>query len=175
MKTHFSELTDSQWQFIEKIINDQRKRKHSLKVIINAIFWINTTGCQWRNLDSKYPPWQTVFYHFTQFKVRGIWEELLDALVVFERKSQNKEATPSLLAIDSQSVKTVQFVSEEIGVDGGKKINGRKRTILVDKLGLPLAIKVTAANISDNQSGILAIDLLKGKVSILKKIAADNG
>ena len=175
MKTHFSELTDSQWQFIEKIINDQRKRKHSLKVIINAIFWINTTGCQWRNLDSKYPPWQTVFYHFTQFKVRGIWEELLDALVVFERKSQNKEATPSLLAIDSQSVRTVQFVSEEIGVDGGKKINGRKRTILVDKLGLPLAIKVTAANISDNQSGILAIDLLKGKVSRLKKIAADNG
>ena len=66
-------------------------------------------------------------------------------------------------------------MSEEIGVDGGKKINGRKRTILVDKLGLPLAIKVTAANISDNQSGILAIDLLKGKVSRLKKIAADNG
>jgi putative transposase len=66
-------------------------------------------------------------------------------------------------------------VSEETGIDGGKKINGRKRTILVDKLGLPLAIKVTAANISDNQSGILAIDLLRGKVSRLKKIAADNG
>lgn len=66
-------------------------------------------------------------------------------------------------------------MSEETGIDGGKKINGRKRTILVDKLGLPLAIKVTAANISDNQSGILAIDLLRGKVSRLKKIAADNG
>jgi putative transposase len=75
MKTHFSELTDSQWQFIAKIINGQRKRKHSLQDIVNAVFWINTTGCQWRNLASKYPPWQTVFYHFTQFKLRGIWEE----------------------------------------------------------------------------------------------------
>ena len=149
--------------------------KHSLQNIVNAIFWINSTGCQWRNLDSKYPPWQTVFYHFTQFNLRGIWEELLDSLVVFERKRQDREVTPSLLAIDSQCVKSVQFVREEIGVDGGKKVNGSKRTILVDKLGLPLAIKVTGANISDNQSGILAIDLLKGKVFRLKKIAADNG
>lgn len=175
MNTNFSEFTDSQWQVIEKIINSKRKRKHSLRTIINAIFWINSTGCQWRNLDSKYPPWETVFYHFSQFKFKGIWEQILDGLVIEERKKQGREESPSLLAIDSQSVKTVQFVSEEIGIDGGKKINGRKRTILVDKLGLPLAIKVTAANISDNQAGILAINLLKGKVNRLTKIAADNG
>lgn len=175
MKTNFSEFTDSQWEVIEKIINSKRKRKHSLRTIINAIFWINSTGCQWRNLDSKYPPWETVFYHFSQFKFKGIWEQILDGLVIEERKKQGREGSPSLLAIDSQSVKTVQFVSEETGIDGGKKINGRKRTILVDKLGLPLAIKVTAANISDNQAGILAINLLKGKVNRLTKIAADNG
>lgn len=175
MKTKFSEFTDSQWQVIEKIINNKRKRKHSLRTIINAIFWINSTGCQWRNLDSKYPPWETVFYHFSQFKFKGIWEQILDGIVIEERKDQGREASPSLLAIDSQSVKTVQFISEETGIDGGKKINGRKRTILVDKLGLPLAIKVTAANISDNQAGILAINLLKGKVNRLTKIAADNG
>ena len=175
MKTNFSEFTDSQWQVIEKIINSKRKRKHSLRTIINAIFWINSTGCQWRNLDSKYPPWETVFYHFSQFKFKGIWEQILDELVIEERKKQGREESPSLLAIDSQSVKTVQFISEETGIDGGKKINGRKRTILVDKLGLPLAIKVTAANISDNQAGILAINLLKGKVNRLTKIAADNG
>lgn len=175
MKTNFSEFTDSQWQVIEKIINSKRKRKHSLRTIINAIFWINSTGCQWRNLDSKYPPWETVFYHFSQLKFKGIWEQILDELVIEERKKQGREESPSLLAIDSQSVKTVQFISEETGIDGGKKINGRKRTILVDKLGLPLAIKVTAANVSDNQAGILAIDLLKGKVNRLTKIAADNG
>ena len=65
MKTHFSELTDSQWQFMDKIINDQRNENIVLQDIVNVIFWINTTGCQWRNLDSKYLPWQTVFYHFT--------------------------------------------------------------------------------------------------------------
>lgn len=175
MKNNFQEFTDSQWQVIEKIVNDQRKRKHSLRTILNAIFFINNTGVQWRNLDSKYPPWETVFYHFTQFKLRGIWEEILDYLVVLERKRQEKQASPSLLAIDSQSVKIMQFVKEETGIDGGKNVNGRKRTILVDTLGLPLAIKVTAANLSDNQAGILAVDLLKGKVPRLQKITSDMG
>lgn len=175
MKKKFQEFTDSQWQVIEKILNDQRKRKHSLRTIINAIFFINNTGVQWRNLDSKYPPWETVFYHFTQLKACGIWEEILDSLVIMERKRNGKENTPSLLAIDSQSVKTVQFISQETGIDGGKNVNGRKRTILVDTLGLPFSIKVTAANISDNQAGILALDLLKGKVPRLKKITADMG
>lgn len=175
LQTSFSELTDSQWQVIDKIIDDQRKRKHSLRTIINAIFSLNNSGVQWRNLDSKYPPWQTVFYHFTQFKERGIWENILNTVVENERKRQGKLDTPSLLAIDSQSVKKVQFTNEETGIDGGKNVNGRKRTILVDNLGLPWSIKVTAANISDNQAGILAVDLLAGKVPRLKKITADSG
>ncbi len=175
MQTSFSEFTDSQWQVIDKIIDDQRKRKHSLRVIINAIFSLNNTGSQWRNLDSKYPPWQTVFYHFSQFKQRDIWENILDFVVVNERKRQGKQDTPSLLAIDSQSIKKVQFTNEETGIDGGKNVNGRKRTILVDTLGLPWSIKVTAANISDNQAGILAVDLLNGKVPRLEKITADMG
>jgi putative transposase len=175
MQTGFSEFTDSQWQFIDKIIDDQRKRKHSLRTIVNAIFSINNTGSQWRNLDSKYPPWQTVFYHFTQFKQRGIWENILDSVVSNERKRQGRNDTPSLLAIDSQSVKKVQFSHEETGIDGGKNVNGRKRTILVDTLGLPWSIKVTAANISDNQAGIMAIDSMSGKVPRLKKITADAG
>jgi putative transposase len=175
MKNKFQEFTDSQWQVIEKILNDQRKRKHSLRTIINAIFFINNTGVQWRNLDSKYPPWETIFYHFTQLKTRGIWEEILDSLVIMERKKSQKESNPSILAIDSQSVKAVQFTRQETGVDGGKNINGRKRTIIVDTLGLPFSIKVTAANISDNQAGIFAVDLLKGKVPRLQKITADMG
>ena len=175
MKDKFHEFTDSQWQILEEIIGDTRKRKHSLRIILNAIFWINNTGCQWRNLDSKYPVWQTVFYHFTKFKERGIWEQIQDSLVVSERERQGKEASPSLVAIDSQSVKKVQFVSIETGIDGNKYVNGRKRTIIVDKLGLPISVKVTAANISDNLAGILAIDKLKGKAPHLKKVAADKG
>ena len=80
-----------------------------------------------------------------------------------------------MLAIDSQSIKKIQFTNEETGIDGGKNVNGRKRTILVDTLGLPWSVKVTAANISDNQAGILAVNLLSGKVSRLKKITADMG
>ena len=168
-------MTDSQWQYIEKILDDKRKRKHSLRTILNAIFWLNHSGAQWRMLDSKYPPYQTVFYHFTQFKRRGIWEQLMDTLVVDERKKAGKSASPDLLAVDSQAVKTVPFVGEETGIDGGKKINGRKRTIFVDESGLAFAILVRAANISDNQAGILAAEYLRGKVEKLKKIAADRG
>lgn len=175
MKENFSEMTDSCWQFVEKIIDTKRDRQHSLRTIVNAIFWINNTGTQWRNMESKYPPWQTVYYHFRQFKLRGIWEELLDYLAIEERKREQREASPSLLAIDSQSVKCVQFVSEDTGVDGGKKINGRKRTILVDTLGIPWAVKVTSAGISDNQAGIQALEELKGKVPRLQKIIGDHG
>jgi len=116
-----------------------------------------------------------VYYHFRQFKLRGIWEELLDRLVVKERVRQQREETPSLLAIDSQSVKIMQFIEQETGVDGNKCINGRKRNIAVDRLGLPWALAVTAANTSGNEARRLVVDRLKGKVPRLKVIAADHG
>lgn len=169
------ELTDSQWQLIEKIIDHKRQREHSLRTIVNAILSVNRTGVQWRELDSKYPPWQSVYYHFRQFKLRGIWEQVLDRLVVKERLRQQREHTPSLLAIDSQTVKIMQFISEETGVDGNKKINGRKRSITVDRLGLPWSLVVSSANTSDNEAGRLAVDRLRGKVPRLKVIAADHG
>lgn len=175
MRKNFTPLTDSNWQIIEKIIGKQRKSKHSLRIIVEAIFWLNYTGVQWREMKETYPPWETVYYHFRKMKRNGIWEQLLQTLVNLERKRQGKEESPSLLAIDSQSVKTVQFMANEIGIDGNKKINGRKRTILVDTLGLPLSIKVSAANVSDNQAGIKAVEELKGCVPRLKKITADNG
>lgn len=169
------ELTDSQWQLIEKTIDHKRQREHSLRTIVNAILSVNRTGVQWRELNSKYPPWQSVYYHFRQFKLRGIWEQLLDTLVVKERVRQQREPTPSLLAIDSQTVKIMQFISEETGVDGNKKIKGRKRSITVDRLGLPWSLVVSSANTSDNEAGRSAVDRLKGKVPRLAVIAADHG
>ncbi len=138
----------------------------------------SAAAVQWRELDKlagNYPPWQTVYYHFRQFKRRGIWEELLDNLVVKERKRQQREDTPSLLAIDSQSVKIMQFIAQETGIDAHKLINGRKRSIAVDRLGLPWSLAVTSANTSDNEAGRLVIDRLKGKVPRLRMIAADHG
>jgi putative transposase len=175
MRSKFTPLTDSQWQYIEKIIVRQRKSKHSLRSVIDAIFWLNYTGVQWRELDTRFPNWQTVYYHFRKLSVFGIWEQILDSLVTEQRIRQGREASPSLLTIDSQSIKTVQFVSEHIGIDGGKRVNGRKRSILVDKLGLPFALKVSSANLSDSQAGRLLVEQVKGKVPRLEKIAADGG
>ncbi|GAB4051818.1 IS5 family transposase [Spirosoma litoris] len=178
MNESFQELTDSQWQVIQQILDDKRQRWHSLRTIVNAILWLNYTDIQWRELAKmKAPllPWQSVYYHFRQFKRNGKWEQILDSLVVRERKRQQREETPSLLAIDSQSVKIMQFIEQETGLDANKKINGRKRSSAVDRLGLPWALAVTGANVSDNKAGCLVVDRLKGKVPRLAVIAADHG
>lgn len=175
MQSKFEELSDSKWEIIDKIIGDQRNRYHSLRTVMNAILWINYTGAQWRNLDSKYPSWQTVYYYFRKWQKTGVWEQLQDELVIRERKRQKREETPSLLAFDSQSTKIVNFISIDTGIDGGKKVNGRKRHLAVDTLGLPWAVYVSAANISDNHGGRTLINRLKGKVPRMKKVAADHG
>lgn len=178
MNESFQELTDSQWQVIQLILNDKPKRWHSLRTIVNAILWLNYTGLQWRELTKMTGdklPWQSVYYYFRQFKLRGIWEQILDNLVIKERKRHQREATPSLLAIDSQTVKIMQFIEAETGLDGNKKINARKRSLAVDRLGLPWSIAVTSANTSDNEAGRLVVARLRGKVPRLAVIAADHG
>lgn len=178
MNQSFQALTDPQWQVIQQILDDKRQRWHSLRDIVNAILWLNYTGVQWRELPKmtgNQLPWQTVYYHFRQFRLRGVWEQLLDSLVVKERKRQKRSETPSLLAIDSQSVRIMQFIGDETGLDANKKINGRKRSIAVDRLGLPWSLAVTGANVSDNEAGRLVVDRLKGKVPRLEVIAADHG
>lgn len=100
MITKFHEFTDYQWVIFGKLLVIQEKRKHFLRTILNAIFWINNTGCQWRNLDSKYPSWQTVFYHFTRFQRLGIWEQFQDSLVISEREIQRSNASKSMVAIN---------------------------------------------------------------------------
>lgn len=94
MNQSFQELTDSQWQVIQQILDDKRQRWHSLRPIVNAILWLNYTGIQWRELAKMTGPalpWQSVYYHFRQFKLRGKWEQILDSLVVNERKRQQRQ------------------------------------------------------------------------------------
>lgn len=175
MQEKFSDLTDSEWEVIKQIIDNQRKIKHEKRVILNALLWLLTTGSQWRNMESKYPPWQTVYYHFRGWKKRGIIEELLAFLAVRERKNAGRQALPSVLAIDSQSVKIVQFTTQDKGIDGNKKVNGRKRHLAVDCLGIPWALLVTAANIADTTAGYQLAAKLKGKSSRLHTLKADQG
>jgi transposase len=159
MRTKFTLLTDSQWKSIEKILTDKRKRKYCLRSIFNGILSICRTGCQWRNLSNAFPYWQIVYYYFIKWKRSGVGviEKVMLKLVRKERMRQGRDYNPSVAAIDSQSVKKSAFVSIETGIDGGKNVNGRKRHLAVDSLGLPIAISVSAADVHDS---IGAYDLL---------------
>ena len=102
MTQYPTDLTEKQWQVIKNILEPQaRNRKHSLKEIMNAILYINKTGCQWRMLPSDFAPWQTVYYYFRKWKLEGVFEEVMDALHSLIRKQAGREESPSLGIMDS--------------------------------------------------------------------------
>jgi putative transposase len=172
--TQFTELTDAQWAMIQKIIDTGRKIQKDLRMIFNCIIKITRTGCQWRNIDEKYRPWQSIYYYFRKWTKKGVLGDLLSHLVKKERVRQGRKPEATAAAIDSQSVKKVSFIHLDTGMDGNKKINGRKRNILVDTLGLPLAIFVCAANIQDGIAGIELLPLIDNTTEQLTLIRADK-
>jgi putative transposase len=153
MQQKFTELSDSQWQVIEKYVSHHRPRKHSLRKMVDAVLWLTRTGCQWRNLDDRYGKWESVYYYFRLWRDRGILTTILEELVQTERIRQKRSPHPTAVAVDSQSVRIGALIGHEVGLDAGKKVNGRKRHLLVDTLGLPLAIHVSAASESDAEGG----------------------
>jgi transposase len=151
MKTYPADLTESQWQVIENIVDPtQRKRKYSLHDIMNALLYIPKSGTQWRMLPKDFAPRESVYYYFRKWKRDGLIEETHDVLVERIRTRIGKKPTPSVGIIDSQSVKAGNVCEGDIGFDGGKKIKGRKRHIVVDTLGLIMIIVIHAANIHDS-------------------------
>lgn len=174
MQPQFERLTDDQWKDIKLFLNWQRKRKHDLREILNAILWITRTGCQWRNLDSGFPPWESVYYYFVKWGKDGTWELMCQSLNMVERMQADRQPSPSLGFVDSQSVKLSPMIREQRGVDGNKKINGRKRQILVDVLGRIWKVKVHAAHKHDSPEGVVLLDELAEELPRLKKIMADK-
>lgn len=176
MKIYPSDLTDNQWQVIKEIVDDNRKRKHVMRKIVNAILYITKSGCQWRMLPKEFAPWQTVYYYFRQWKHNGLLEELHDFLVSKVRLKKGKLASPTVGIIDSQSIKTANVCQGNIGYDGGKKIKGRKRHIVVDTLGLILAIVVHSATPHDSKAAEGVLTEVKNKyINGIVKIFADGG
>jgi putative transposase len=175
MKKYSTDLNDLQWQIIVKIQKDKRIRKHSLRSIWDGIFYITKSGCQWRLLPSNFPPWQTVYYYFRKWKREGLIEEIHDTLVTQVRIKSGKTKTPSVGIVDSQSVKTTAVAGECRGYDAGKRTKGRKRHIIVDTMGLLLAVVVHSADVQDRDGAKLVMKNLHYKYFSIMKIFADGG
>jgi putative transposase len=149
-----SDLTDRDWAVVEPLLpvpKTGRPRKVSLRAVVNAIFYQNRTGCQWRFLPrgpGGFPPKSTVFHHYRAWQKDGTWAKLLAALRERARQRVGREPTPSVMILDSQTVKAAPGAGAR-GYDGGKKVTGRKRHIAVDTLGFLLAVVVTAACVDD--------------------------
>lgn len=134
MKTYPSNLTNSQWKAILAILQDKRKRKYTLREIFDALFYLLKTGCQWRLIPFHFPPWKLIYYYFAKWKNDGTIELIHELLRDKTRKNAGKDKSPNVGIIDSQSVKTTRTGGLYRGIDGGKKVNGRKRHIIVDTI-----------------------------------------
>ncbi len=172
-----TDLTDRQWEYISPLVPAAkpggRPRTLDMREVINAILYIVVTGCHWRLLPHDYPKWQSVYAYYAQWRDDGTWQRIHDTLRAEVRRRAGRHKHPTAGCLDSQSVKT-SAVAAERGFDKGKQVNGRKRHILVDTLGLLLAVVVTAASVSDPAGARLLFKRLGGGGKKLRKVWVDG-
>jgi putative transposase len=162
-KAYVTDLTDAQWSVLKPVVvafedrvRPGPEREVDLREVVNTLLYLNRTGCQWRLLPHDLLPKSTVYDYFAKWRDHGVWPKIVAALREQIRQGTPqasaaetmREATPSAACVDSQTVKTTEMGGTH-GYDGAKKINGRKRHLVVDTLGLLLAVVVSAANVDD--------------------------
>jgi putative transposase len=177
-KAYATDLTDEQWAILQPLLPAAkpggRPRRVDMREVINTILYSLRTGCQWEMLPHDLLPKSTVYDYFAAWRDDGTWQRLVDALRAQVRLEAGREATPSAASIDSQTVKTTEQGGEH-GYDGGKKINGRKRHIMVDTMGLLLTVMVTTAALDDGTAAAQVVNRLQVEdYPRLQKIFGDN-
>src|SRR5580704_10731177 len=172
-----SDLTDAQWTLVEPFIPvypGGRPRKTSMRDVVDAILYILRTGCQWRYLPKDFPPKSTVWGYFNEWRHNGTLEALHDSLRCKVRTAEKPYAPRTSASVDSQSVDTTSG-GEQRGRDNAKNVDGRKRHIVVDSMGLLLAVLVTAANVDDAQAAATVFARLDDQpMSRVGRMFADN-
>lgn len=173
-----SNLTDDEWSLIDPFLPEParlgRPRSVDLRVIVNAIMYMATTGCQWRQIPREFPPFTTIQGYFYRWSRDGTLERINHALVMMAREQAGRESTPSAGVIDSQSVKTTESGGPR-GYDAGKKIKGRKRHIITDTLGHLIGLDVHPADIQDRDGAIRVIKTICSLYPWLRHLFADGG
>lgn len=173
-----TDLTDDQWSRLEPLIPPHkpggRPLKYPRREIVNGIFYQLRGGAAWRLLPHDLPPWGITYHYWRGWRKDGTWELVHDSLRAQVRQVEGREPQPSAAIIDSQSVKTTDRGGEH-GYDAGKKINGRKRHLLVDTLGLVWLVVVTAASTQDRDGARTLLAVLATQMRRLRVIWADGG
>jgi putative transposase len=178
-KRYPTDLSDEEWELLETYLPASkwrgRPRLHSPREILNAVFYVLKSGCQWRMLPREFPPWKTVFHPFRVWRLDGTWERLNRTMRRLLRAKLGRDPEPSAGVVDAQSAKTTGVGGEQRGFDGGKKVKGRKRHLLVDTEGFVLKAKVHSAKVMDYEGIKALLGRAKGLFPRLSHLWMEGG